>query len=193
MYFCVYRYRCESLCRHWSSNKQGFCLLSPACSEVVEDLPHILRFCHGLHQTREKLVDFTIKYAKTVPAIADLILNLSTPSNPDFCQFLLDCSCLEPVIHAVQTHGQDVLHHLFRITRTWVYTLHKARMKSLGRWNILWNILTLACPQPEWERRRSQYFSWVTTDQLQQAQLGFTGPYQKLPRLCGCWTRSISY
>ena len=131
------RYRCESLCRHWSSNKQGFCLLSPACSEVVEDLPHNLCFWHGLHQTREKLVDFTIKYAKTVPAIADLILNLSTPPNPDFCQFLLDCSCLEPVIHAVQTHGQDVLHHLFRITRTWVYTLHKARMKSLGRWNIL--------------------------------------------------------
>jgi hypothetical protein len=104
---------------------------------MVEDLPHILRYCHGLHQTREKLVDFTIKYSKSVPVIADLILNLSTPTNPDFCQFLLDCTSLQQVIQATQKHGPDVLHHLFRVTRTWVYTLHKARMKILGRWNIL--------------------------------------------------------
>ena len=131
------RYRCESLCRHWSSNKEGFCLLSPACSETVEDLPHILRSCHGLHRTREKLVDFTIKYSTSVPVISDLILNLSNPTNPDFCQFLLDCSPLQPVIQATQKHGQEVLHHLFRVSRTWVYTLHKARMKILGRWNIV--------------------------------------------------------
>ena len=31
------------------------------------------------------------------------------------------------------------------------------------------------------------------SDQLQQAQLGLAGPYQKLPGLCGCWTRSNNY
>ena len=131
------RYRSESLCRHWSKNKQGFCLLSPGCSATVEDLPHILQSCSGLAPVREKLVNFTIKYSKNVPAISELVLNLSNPTNERFCQFLLDCSCIPEVIEAVQLHGHAVLEHLFNISRTWVYSLHKSRMKILGRWNVL--------------------------------------------------------
>jgi hypothetical protein len=132
------RYRSESLCRHWSKNKQGFCLLSPGCSTTVEDLPHILKHCSGLAPVREKLVSFTIKHCKSVPAaISELVLTFTNPTNPMFCQFLLDCSCLPEVIGAVQLHGHAVLHHLFSITRAWVYSLHKARMKLLGRWNVL--------------------------------------------------------
>ena len=131
------RYRSESLCRHWSKNKEGFCLLSPGCSTTVEDLPHILQSCSGLAPVREKLVNFTIKYSNSVPAYRELILTLSNPTNPMFCQFMLDCSCLPDVTQAVQLHGFAVLHHLFNITRTWVYSLHKHRMKLLGRWNVL--------------------------------------------------------
>ena len=132
------RYRSESLCRHWSKNKQGFCLLSPACSTTVEDIPHILQSCSGLGPVREKLVSFTINYTKNIPTIiSELILSLSNPTNPKFCQFLLDCTCIPEVIRTVQLHGQAVLDHLFSISRTWVYSLHKSRMKILGRWNVL--------------------------------------------------------
>jgi hypothetical protein len=51
-----------------------------------------------------------------------------------FCQFLLDCSVLPEVIAAVQKQGEDILSHLFAITRIWVYTLHRDRLKILGRW-----------------------------------------------------------
>jgi hypothetical protein len=81
------RYRSESLCRHWSKNKQGFCLLSPACSTTVEDLPHILQSCFGLAPIREKLVNFTIKYSKTVPSISNLILSLINHQTRHFANF----------------------------------------------------------------------------------------------------------
>ena len=130
------RYKCESLCKHWSKkNTEGFCLLSPSCANIVEDVPHILSSCSGLSEQRRKLASFTSRYAASVPVIMDLILTLCLPSNPSFVQFLLDCSCLPEVIHATQQHGKEVLEHLFLITRLWVYTLHRERMKLLGRWN----------------------------------------------------------
>ena len=132
------RYRSESLCRYWSSNRGGFCLISPACAAVKEDIPHILAYCPVLAPVREKLVRFTSDYCyNSFPPIFDVITNLCIPSNPNFVQFLLDCSVLPEVILAKQVHGSDVLYHLFHITRTWVYTLHKTRLKLLGRWNFV--------------------------------------------------------
>ena len=106
-------YQSESLCRHWSRNKQGLCLLSPGCSTTVEDPLHILQSYYGLAPVREKLVSFTIKYSKNVPAIFELILTLSNPTNPMICKFLLDCTCLQEVIRAVQCHGHAVLDNLY--------------------------------------------------------------------------------
>ena len=56
------RYRTEYLCRHWSSNKTGVCLLSEQCKTSIEDLPHILCLCPALQHTREKLVSYTLSY-----------------------------------------------------------------------------------------------------------------------------------
>ena len=131
------RYRTERLCSHWSKNKDGFCLLSSSCSNTIEDLPHILASCSALTVTRDKLRNFTLEYCHSVPPIAQLIIELCTPTSPTFCQFLVDCSTIPDVIHATQIHGRDILFHLFNITRTWVYTLHKERMKLLGRWNCI--------------------------------------------------------
>ena len=130
-------YKSESLCKHWSKNRDGFCLLSPKSVNTVEDVPHILSSCSGLSDQRRKLFSFTSSYAASVPAIMDLILTLSLPSNPSFVQFLLDCSCLPEVILATQQHRKEVLGHLFLITRLWVYTVHRERMKLLGRWNYI--------------------------------------------------------
>ena len=131
------RYRSESLCKHWSKNRGGFCLLSPSCSEVEEDIPHILATCSGLALTRDKLVKYTLDYCKDVPHILDLITSLCIPSSPAYLQFLMDCSVIPEVIAAKQKYGDDILDHLFTISRTWIYTLHKTRMKILGRWNFI--------------------------------------------------------
>ena len=48
------RYRCETMCRFWSSNKKGFCL-APTCHEVPGDLEHLLTSCPALEHTRHQL------------------------------------------------------------------------------------------------------------------------------------------
>ena len=132
------RYRTEALCSHWKPLSNGSCLLSPSCSSSTEDLDHILYKCCALEDTRIKLKDYTVKYCRNVPSLSPIITHFLSSSCQDFCQFLLDCSTIPDVIAATRLHGHEyVHHHLFNITRTWVYSLHKARLKILGRWNIV--------------------------------------------------------
>ena len=129
------RFRTERLCRHWSKNKQGICLLSPGCHDISEDVPHILQGCVALHETRVMLLKYTRKYCEDVPPyISDLIMTNTDVSSPEFCQFLLDCSTLPNIIRATQEHDAT---NGFNVTRTWVYTIHKKRLKLLVRWKII--------------------------------------------------------
>ena len=130
------RYRIERLTSHWSKNKTGVCLLSPECSNSTEDLSHMLHSCRALENTREKLLSYTQEYSSTFPDdIKQLSLQLCNKASPTFVQFLLDCSVLPSVISATQLHGKSVLDCLFTISRTWVYCLHRERLKILGHWN----------------------------------------------------------
>ena len=129
------RYRTEKLCRHWSKNPSGFCL-SPSCEGkgAVEDIPHIFLQCDSLSHVRQRLVVFTLTYAQHVPHLSDILLSLTNSDNGHFLQFMMDCSVIPQVIALVQVYGQEVLHHLFKISRTWCYSLHRERLKILGRW-----------------------------------------------------------
>ena len=132
------RYRTEALCSNWKINCTGLCLLSQSCSSSVEDLEHILSHCTALDPTRTKLMDFTLHYCRDVTDLSNLILSFLNVTNKHFCQFLLDCSTLPEVVNAAQLLGAKYVHqHLFNITRTWIYSLHKERLKLLGRWNNL--------------------------------------------------------
>ena len=129
------RYRTESLCSKWKPQSSGCCLLSQDCSSSVEDLEHILRHCTALDPTRAKLTTFSLKYCdKTPNHVASLITKFLIDPNPEFCQFLLDCSTIPEVIKTCDVFGRSVLNELFNVTRTWVYTLHKDRLRKLGRW-----------------------------------------------------------
>ena len=130
------RYRTEQLCRFWSENRNGFCL-APSCigQEQEEDLFHLLASCPSWHEARVLLGSFTVKYSQNVyPRVQSIALALTNPSHPSFVQFILDCSTLPNVIEATQTLGPDVLFHLFHISRTRCYTLHRERLKAFGRW-----------------------------------------------------------
>ena len=127
------RYRTEALCSHWSRNKRGVCLLSDECSDTKEDIPHIIAHCPALQMTREMLTKFTSGYLEKMPPAARPILTqLCSPENPLFCQFLLDCSSLPAVISAVQTHGHLILRHFFCVTQTWLFVIHRERLKILS-------------------------------------------------------------
>ena len=130
------RYKTERLCRFWSKNPNGYCL-TPSCidSHVHEDVEHILLHCRSLSSTRTSLMEFTMKFSKKHPHLRDILLTFTTPQHPQFCQFLLDCSVIHEVINLYQKLGQDTLFQLFKVTRTWCYSLHRERLKKLGRWS----------------------------------------------------------
>ena len=134
------RYRCDALLQHWSQKVSGVCT-QPSCtgSFIVDDIEHILRVCPSLQPMRQKLEKFTHGYLvnnQLPDDIISLVKSHCTPIYPDFCRFLIDCSSLPSVIRAEQIFGIDVLHHIFTITRTWIYTLHRERLKLRGEWKL---------------------------------------------------------
>ena len=80
--FLTGRYRTERLCRFWSNNRGGFCLLN-MCKNIgiSETLEHVVLYCPGKNQE----ITVTYLYAP------DSMLNM---------QFLIDCSVLPLVISA---------------------------------------------------------------------------------------------
>ena len=123
------RYRTEALCSYWSSNTLGLCKLSTTCQTPKDTF-----YKHALNRTREKLTAFTKSYCTSHSVIADIVCKSCRVECRLFVQFLLDCSVVPEVIAVVQIHGQEILSHLINITRQWVNSLQRDRLKLLGRW-----------------------------------------------------------
>ena len=129
-------YRCELLCRHWTSNKAGLCLL-PDCKDpgTCEDLPHILIACKSLIPIRTRIRLFFSNFISTRHAISNIVSSFLNSEDLHFqTHFLLDCSTLPEVISCHQLYGDKVFQDLFYMTRTWCYALHRERLRLLGRW-----------------------------------------------------------
>ena len=132
------RYRTDSLMRKWRTVLTGYCNLSPNCSNCLDDIEHLLQRCIALEPSRQKLLSFTEKYIINNYLHADIVAvirNFCNPASPSFCQFVLDCTANPLVICLVQHHGSNVvLNSLFDITRTWIFVLHRERLKLRGQW-----------------------------------------------------------
>ena len=134
------KYRSERLCRYWSHNKEGFCLLQPCKNlRVYEDIEHIFIQCGGLTSERRRLETFTKDFLSDKPVLQPIVNTylLKTTDSYLRMQFFLDCSVLPLVISTFQTYGVIIHQQLFRISRTWCRSLHVARLKALGRYNKL--------------------------------------------------------
>ena len=127
------RYRTELLSKHWSQNKDGFCL-SPSCSEVEETVEHILVHRHQYSECKKRL--YSLWLSTTNDVVRKLVLEAFSSESSYLLQFILDCSVLPSVINATQSHGFPILEELFYLTRTWCFSVHRNRMKMLGRWNF---------------------------------------------------------
>ena len=125
------RYRTEGLRRHWSSNKEGYCLL-PSCSQQYEDLPHILLACPSLQEARDRVWRLWNEHLLDKPHIMNIVHRYMATTNPNMTQLLIDPSVLPDVIVLNQEYGDNVLSTLFYLTRTFCYSLHNSRLKLLG-------------------------------------------------------------
>ena len=129
------RYLTDQLQRHWTSNKEGYCLL-PSCtpSQSIGSLEHLLLYCTSLHDTRVKLVDLCNRLSEEDETLANIIQTTITDTNlSNFTQILLDCTSVPSVILATQIQGNTYIRdRLLFLGRTWCHSIHRERMKQLG-------------------------------------------------------------
>ena len=125
------RYRVGSLLRHFSPTHSGMCEL---CESETEDLPHLLvPRCPKLQNRREALLEFSFSVLSKSEEAINIFNKLMASNEHTQVQFLLDCSVFSEVIHASQKDS-EILSILFKVTRTWCYSMHRARLKLLNRW-----------------------------------------------------------
>ena len=132
------RYRTCWLSRHWSGDQSGACTL-PTCraNPTPGSLHHLLTECVDLAPARLRVVSLWSKYLMDKPNLLPVIQSYTVGSNsPLFVQLLLDCTVLPEVISLVQLHGSGVHDSLLYMTRSFCFSVHKARLKLLGKWNV---------------------------------------------------------
>ena len=128
------RYRSACLTKHWANNnREGYCL-APGCHNKVETIEHILVQCDSYFACRRRLLSLWLSTANRV--VLHLLLEALSSETEYFVQFLMDCSVLPQVVTATQIHGFTILNELFYLTRSWCFSLHRQRMRFLGRWNF---------------------------------------------------------
>ena len=131
------RYRTCYLARHWSGNSSGSCSL-PACSQnpTPGTLSHILTECEDLLPARLRVFSLWADHMQDNQVLIPVIVKYTTTSDPtQLVQFLLDCTVLHDVISLQQKFGNWVHDSLLYLTRTFCFSMHKARLKLLGKWD----------------------------------------------------------
>ena len=127
------RYRTEAMCRFWSTNRSGFCL-SDTCQNVRGDLEHMLIVCPALEHTRHRLHSLWCRKTVECPPLHRLILRILASTPETQVRFILDSTACPEIISLSQFYGQEIQDRILYLTRTWAFSIHRQKMKILGRW-----------------------------------------------------------
>ena len=134
------RFRTCWLSRHWSGDSSGFCSL-PTCrlNPTPGTLCHILTECEDLSPARQRVFLLWADYLKDKSFLLPIVMKYTVGCTPaQHMQFILDCTVLPDVITLQQKLGRVVYDSLLYLTRTLCFSVHKARNKLLGKWNVKW-------------------------------------------------------
>ena len=127
------RYVTDQLSRYWTPNKAGLCTIPGCTGQDFGSLEHLLLLCPALSDTRGRIVELWLRVASENSEILEIIHSmLNGQKVKTIMQFLLDCSCFPEVVSLRQTSGLQLVTHLFYLTRSWCYSIHRARMNKLG-------------------------------------------------------------
>ena len=126
------QYRSCWLRRHWTG-ESGACRL-PDCGQVPGDVAHLLSAqCLALQPYLATTLPHLLAMLSPNKDLLSLVLNAVTSDKETATSFFLDPSTNPMVIALVQQYGQGpVLGPLFRVSRAWIWSAHRARMRLLG-------------------------------------------------------------
>ena len=115
----------------------GSCTL-PICHQNGPSpgtLEHILLECDDLAPSRRNVFRMWADFLKDKEFLFPIINQyIVYADNEQKVQFILDCSVLPEVIELKQQNGKIILNHLFYLTRTLCFSIHKTRCRLLGTW-----------------------------------------------------------
>ena len=121
-------YRDNWLMRHFSSSNDGKCSL---CSFIKGDLEHYLRNCCKLSHQRLTIIDWWLYECQQNYCLISLLQSkLEAPSNV-FIKFLVNPSSDADVVYLIQ-HGLLQLDTIYKLTRTYCYSIHRERLKIIN-------------------------------------------------------------
>ena len=119
--------------RHWSGDSSGHCKV-PGCSDTPGTLQHLATGeCPGLADALVRAVALWKSFLLQNPILFPVVKHYSLGDS--FLSFLLDPTTMPLVISLTQTHGKQISEKLCYMTRTWLFYMHKERLKQLGLWN----------------------------------------------------------
>lgn len=127
------RFRTEYLTRHWSQNKQGFCLAN-TCSNTIGDLEHMLIHCKALSEVRGKMWDLMFEKAVEFPPLFLFFQYLEKCLPNIQMQFLLNPTALDEIREILKICGQPALELISYLTRTFTYYLYRKKQILTGWW-----------------------------------------------------------
>ena len=91
--------------------------------------------CSGLESALLKAVTLWKYFLRTNQILFPIIRDFSLGDPNIFLKFLLDPSTIPEVIYLQQLYpAETIIDKLCYMTRTWLYVIHKERLKLLGLW-----------------------------------------------------------
>ena len=126
------RYRTDWLRRRWAPNESGACRL-PGCGMSPGDTLHLLAgACPALASTQAKVISNWNDSLADFPALHKAVSTILAGPPNNLVAFLLDPSTTPAIIALTQQHGNTVTKTIFTLTRQWVWSTHRARLRLLG-------------------------------------------------------------
>ena len=110
--------------------------LSDTCQgqNVPGTLQQLLIVCPALEQARQRLHHLLCLETLTCPPFHRLILQILSSSPEIQTRFILDSTAFPEIIVLVQTYGRDIQDSVLCLTKRLAFSLHKQKLKLLGRW-----------------------------------------------------------
>ena len=129
------RYRTEALTRHWSEKGDGYCSLV-TCDRVVGDLEHLLVGCPALQSIRNNMFDLWEQKLSGCDPLYQLFQKMRSGPPEAMSCFLLNPAANPELIHLNQTFGPNMFENALYLTRTFVYSIHREKLKLTGKWTF---------------------------------------------------------
>ena len=130
------RYRSDSLLSNFHPSNPPTCQLSCDQPDAIGDVQHLLINCSALSPRRSILFEYWEKISSSSPIHKEIVQKIRNGPPVQLLQFLLDCSVIPDIRGLADIHGEDFLAPLFKMSRTFCYSIHRTRLKLLNKWRL---------------------------------------------------------